>query len=175
MYELTKEKYLNDEEQAELIRIFHKYKQSNPRDVALFAVTLYTGGRAQEILNLKVKDVDKTHKSVFIHGLKNSRDRDIPLPDWVYEVVASQTLDKEPEEKLFDISYMRMYQLWLKYRPCKKNIHALRHTMGINLYRRRKDIRLLQAVLGHKSWKNSMIYADYHYNFHEVREALLGN
>lgn len=173
MYTLTKEKYLNDEEQKRLVEIFHKYKKSRPRDISLFALTLYTGGRAKEILNLRVRDLDMTHKSIFLTGLKNSRDRDIPLPDWVFELAEKQAAGKEPDEKLFNISYVRMYQLWLKYRPCKKNIHALRHTMGINLYRRKKDIKLLQAVLGHKSWKNSMIYADYHYNFYEVREAML--
>lgn len=171
MYKLTKEKYLNDEEQAELNRVLEKFYPDNRRDCVLMWVGLHTGARATELLNIKKADLDEHQKSVYIRGIKASDDRDIPLPKWLYKRL--KELPASEDGRIFPISYQRFYQIWKLYRPSHKKIHSLRHTFAINLYRKCKDVRLLQVALGHRSWKNTMIYATYQYKTDELRKVLL--
>ena len=52
----------------------------------------------------------------------------------------------------------------------KRHPHALRHTCGTELYRETKDLRLVQAVLGHSSPQVTQIYA--HLSGADVEDAL---
>jgi len=74
---------------------------------------------------------------------------------------------------LFPISYHRLYQIWHQYRPVAKKFHSLRHTFAIRLYRKTKDLRLVQVALGHRNITNTMIYADYIYSQQELRKLIL--
>lgn len=163
MYQLTKQKYLLDHERAELESLLAKYPN---RDTTLIALALHTGARATELLNLTAQDLDHHEKTVYIRGIKNSDDREIPLTPALFKLAAQHIP--------FDISYTRLRQIWLMYRPVKKKFHCLRHTFAINLYRKTKDIRMLQVALGHKNWNNTMIYATYQYKTAELRAAILG-
>ncbi len=170
-YELTKKKYLLDEEQAELLRILDKYKDECFRDTTIIWLALHCGGRATEILNVTTEDLDMHGQSVFIHGLKGSDNRDIPLPPWLFKRLVKLA---PAEGRIFPFTYNRFLQIWQLFRPVKKKLHALRHTFAINLYRKTKDIRLLQVALGHRSWSNALIYAQYQYKNDELRRAILG-
>ncbi len=170
-YELTKQKYLLDEEQAELVRILEKYEVSDFRDTTIIWLALHCGGRAQEILNITTQDLDVQGQSVFIKGMKNSDNRDIPLPPWLFK----RLLKLAPlEGRIFPFTYNRYLQIWHLFRPVKKNLHALRHTFALNLYRKAKDILILKLALGHRSLSNTMIYADFQYKNDELRRAILG-
>lgn len=174
-YEITKEKFLNDAELSHLLKTLKRFELSDPRDTTLFYLALNTGARAQELLNTKRSDLDTHAKSIFIRGLKNSFNRDIPLPPWLFSKLLK--LPRSPNEldlRLFPISYWRLVQLWDTYRPVKKRFHSLRHTFAVNLYRRTKDLKLLQMALGHKNWKNTVIYMTYQYSEAEMRRLILG-
>ena len=73
-------KYLIDSEVAELHRVLDKFKDRDIRNCTMFWVLLHTGARAQEVLNLTVKDYCPKEGTLTIHGLKNSNNREIPLP-----------------------------------------------------------------------------------------------
>jgi integrase len=75
--------------------------------------------------------------------------------------------------RIFPISYQRLYQIWDHWKPCKKKLHSLRHTFAIELYRRTRDLRLVQMALGHKSINNTMVYADYIYTQEELKKLLI--
>lgn len=173
-YRLTKEKYLSEAEQQILIRTL---KRNAPLDVRksrnsiLIYTALYTGGRASELLNLRVEDLDCDEETVFIRGLKGSDDRAIPVPEWLFTMLL-RLANKSTDGRLFPISYQRLHQIWNDYRPVPKKFHSLRHSFAINLYKRTKDIRLLQVALGHRDWKNTMIYAEYQYKKEELRRIV---
>lgn len=170
-YELTKAKYLLDPEFNQLQEILERFKDTDPRNTTLLWIALNTGGRAQEVLNICAEDLDPSEKTVFIRGLKDSDDRDIPLPPWLFKRLQALA---PASGRIFPFTYNRFRQIWQMYRPVKKKLHCLRHTFAINLYRKTKDIRLLQVALGHRNWNNTMIYAQYQYRTSELRKGILG-
>lgn len=167
---LTKAKYLLDHEYKRLVEITDTYMKDNPRDCLLLKVAMETGARAQEVLNIRLGDLNDG--SVYIHGLKGSNDRELPLRKTVYNGLLK--LQKEHGgERIFTITYPRLDQIWRKYRPVPKKFHALRHTFALRVYKKTNDINIVKAALGHKSIVNTQIYMDYVHTQKELRKAIL--
>ncbi len=136
----------------------------------MFYLAIHTGVRAQEILNINIDDLDTYDEVVYIKGLKGSNDREIPLPSWLFK----ECLKLPPKNgRLFPITYNRLLQIWHMYRPVHKKFHSLRHTFAIKLYKKTKDLRLVQVALGHRNITNTMVYADYIYTQQEMRKLIL--
>jgi integrase len=150
-------KYLNDEEFGVL---FSKIRSDVSRDSTIIGLILVTGGRASEILNLRVRDVDFHGCVVLLRGLKGSFDREMPVQGWLLERILGEVMRSELSQDalVFDITYRRLYDIWLKFRNVEKGLHSLRHTFAVRLYRRSKDLLLVQGSLGHKDIKNTMVY-----------------
>ena len=170
-YALNKNKYLLDPEVDRLDHILRSFMDRDPRNCLLIRLALSTGARAQELLNLSRSDFNDHDQTVFFRGLKNSNDRELPLRSHLFESLVH--LAKQPTELLFPISYHRLRQIWENYRPVPKTFHALRHTFAIRLYKKTKDIRLVQVALGHRNITNTMIYADYVYSQQELKKLIL--
>ena len=170
-YTLNKTKYLNPPEADRLTHILDTYIDENPRDIMMIYLALKTGARATEILNLKAEDLNSYDQTVFIKGIKNSNDREIPIQHKLFRRLES--LPQAEDGSLFPICYHRLRQIWELYRPCHKKFHGLRHTFAINLYKKTKDIRLVQVALGHRNITNTMIYAEYVYSTQELKKAIL--
>lgn len=183
-YQLNKNKYLLDYEYDHLEKIIKTYMLKNPRDCLLLAIALNTGARATEILNIEIADINFYDQSIFIKGIKNSNDREIPINDKLFKKLKNYMDSKfankdgqypDRSQRIFPITYIRLHQIWEHYRPCHKKFHSLRHTFAIRLYKKNKDIRLVQFALGHRNIANTMIYADYVYSQEELKKLLLWN
>lgn len=171
-YALNKNKYLLPDELERLEQLLDEHLERDSRNCLALLLALKTGARAQEVLNIKKTDLNPFDKSVLIHGLKASNDREIPLHAHLFKALLSYSETVEGDH-LFPISYNRFRQIWELYRPVKKKLHSLRHTFAIQLYKKRKDIRLVQVALGHRNVMNTMIYADYIYSQTELRKLIL--
>lgn len=171
-YSLNKSKYLLKPELDRLNSIIHDYIDRSPRDCLLLSLALRTGARAQELLNIEKRDLNTYDQSILIHGIKGSNDREIPLHPQFFSKLFYFS-ERQDGAHLFDISYPRLVQIWNFYRPTNKKFHSLRHTFAIELYRKTKDIRLVQVALGHRNITNTMIYADYVYSQQELRRLIL--
>ena len=171
-YSLNKNKYLLSNELEHLERLLEKHLEKDPRNCLALLLALKTGGRAQEILNLKKSSLNHEDHSVLIEGLKGSNDREIPLKRDLFKKLAEYAASVDGEV-LFPITYNRFRQIWDQYRPVAKKLHSLRHTFAIQLYKKTKDIRLVQVALGHRNVMNTMIYADYVYSQTELRKLIL--
>lgn len=172
-YNLTEKKFLSDQELNRLEFTLSRNRDKSIRDYLLISVALATGGRANEILALTKKDLNVQNRSVFLLGLKGSFDRSIPIKKPLFDDLLrySQTLIGD---KLFDISYPRLVQIWNVWTPNpEKTFHCLRHTAALRVYRKTKDIRLLQLFLGHANIQNSIIYMDYVYSEEQMRRLIL--
>lgn len=173
-YALTKTKFLSEVE-VEALEATLQRNMTRPmhfRDALLLSLALHTGGRATEILGIKAQDFDARAHSIYLTGIKGSRDREVPIPKWLSREVAVFVKGKSPQDRLFDITYDRLYQIWLFYRPAKKVFHSLRHTFALRVYMRTRDVRLVQLALGHRSIINTMIYVDYVHSFNELRRIV---
>lgn len=171
-YSLNKNKYLLDPEIERLEKVLDTYIDKNERDCLLLQLALKTGARAQELLNLRKSDLNQYDETVYIRGIKGSNDREIPLKHDLF-LKLKKHAEVQSADLIFPISYNRFRQIWEHYRPIEKKLHALRHTFAIRLYRKTKDIRLVQVALGHRNITNTMIYADYVYSQQELRKLIL--
>jgi integrase len=173
-YALNKNKYLLPTERLALEDLLKRNLDKNPRDCLLLYLALKTGARAQEVLNLRPCDLNDSDETVFIRGLKGSNDREIPLSPSLFRKLRHFAASvSAPEDPIFPITYHRFRQIWDLYRPANKKLHSLRHTFAIELYKKRKDVRLVQVALGHRNLMNTMIYADYVYSQSELRKLIL--
>jgi integrase/recombinase XerC len=171
-YSLNKTKYLLPPEVEHLLAVLDRFESKDPRNTLLIRLALKTGARAQEILYLKQADLNPYDETVFFRGLKNSNDREIPLSSSFFKKLKNFA-NSQKSEKIFPITYMRLYQIWENYKPVEKKFHSLRHTFAIRLYQKTKDLRLVQVALGHRNITNTMIYADYVYSQQELRKLII--
>lgn len=175
-YALNKNKYLLDPEVERLERLLENQPPTEDRDVLLLWLAMKTGARATELLNLRKVDINPYDRTLFIRGIKGSNDRELPLAPWLFvrlQAYSERNGAGHQGADLFPIGYHRLRQIWDLYRPCAKKFHALRHTFAIRLYRKTKDLRLVQVALGHRNITNTMIYADYVYSQQELRKLIL--
>jgi len=171
-YSLNKNKYLLPPEQESLEWLLQSHIEKSPRDCTLLLLALRTGARASELLQINSKDINAYDQSVLIRGIKGSNDREIPLHRDLFYRLQTLSIDSNTG-RIFPISYNRLRQIWEFYRPTLKTFHCLRHTFAIGLYKKTKDIRLVQVALGHRNIANTMIYADYVYSQQELRRLIL--
>ncbi len=162
MNEITIDKYLLPQEEAELRLGIKLSRKDHPRDSALLEVMLATGARCSEILKLTVDDLNEEHTSIYLRATKRSKDREIPIPKELFQGLVK--LSPPNRTRIFPFSYDNLWLIWQKYRPAKKGLHSLRHTFAINLYKRKRDIKLVQLALGHRSLMNTQIYLDFVYS-----------
>lgn len=168
---ITKDKFLSKTEYAKLRQ---SVRRNRSRDAILLKLFMFTAARANEGLAVRLMDLDRETKTVYIKALKGSSDREIPLPPWYFHELHNyaKKICKTPEDEIFPFCYTILHRTWRIYRPCNKKIHSLRHTLAITVYEATRDLKLVQILLGHRSIKNTMVYLDYVYNRQEMRRLL---
>lgn len=173
-YQITKGKFLSAAEldAFETVVLRSLGRPRSHRDALLLLLALHTGGRASELLNLTAADFDHYHNTIYLTGLKGSDSREIPLPKFLSTELRIFIRELAPEERIFSISYNRLRQIWVEYRPSKKKFHCLRHTFAVRLFQKTKDVRLLQVALGHRQVSNTMVYLDYLYSVSELKRLI---
>ena len=168
---ISSNKYLSGEEIKELKE---SLALASVRDQALVGLLMSLGMRGAEVLAIPVKDVNITEGVIYVPGKKRSNGRLCPIPSHLVAVVERHLLERKNTEMLFDLSASGLKLVWNRLRPCKKGVHSLRHTFAIELYKKTRDIKLVQVCLGHKSILSTQVYADFVYSTEEIRKALIG-
>lgn len=172
-YSINKTKYLLDDELKRLEKLLVDHIHSDTRNALILLTLLYTGCRASEVLGVRVGDLNST--TVLIRGLKGSDDREVPVPEWLYsklQVEASRS-KLGGHSTIFPISYQRLVQIWLIYRPVHKSLKSLRHTFAITQLRKHGRLDVIKKLLGHRRIANTMVYSDYAYTNEEFRKLVL--
>lgn len=169
---ITKDKFLSDREVDTLKDTLDNHPEIPMRTRVLLELGLRTGARASELLDLSINDLNPDNKSIFIYGLKGGLSRELPLHPAIWKRAYNLALEN-PDNMIFGYGYEWLKKEWVKYRPHKAKVfHSLRHTFGVRLYQKTKDIHLVKTAMGHRNINSTMIYVNFAYSQNELRKAL---
>lgn len=123
---------------------------------------LETGMRSNELLSLRVADVDLNHNLLRLRNTKNGEERVVFFTEDTATQLKSYIRGKEPQSRLFDMSYQALYKL-IKRAGKRCGIedlrpHILRHTFATMAVKRGIPLPILQRILGHHDIKTTQIY-----------------
>jgi site-specific recombinase XerD len=132
---------------------------------------IYSAGlRGQEVINLKLSDIDFERKTIHIRQSKYKKDRIIPLSDYMAKGLKKYILVVHPYIYLFngkelDGRYSIRGLSWVMREALKKtsiqkqvNLHSLRHSYATHLLEEGIDIVTIKELLGHADISTTMIY-----------------
>jgi integrase/recombinase XerD len=132
---------------------------------------IYSAGlRGQEVINLKLSDVDFERKTIHIRQSKYKKDRIVPLSPTMAIGLKKYIGAENPHIWLFNgkqpgSQYSIRGLSWVMRENLKKtsitkkvNLHTLRHTYATHLLEQGLNIVTLKDLLGHSEITTTMIY-----------------
>lgn len=161
------------------------------RNKALLAFMYASGARAQEVCDVKVKDItfSATKASVILHG-KGNKCRRITISDRPSQILLNYLKDTKKhglaDEYVFSsrvhkhMSIACIEEIFKKYIAIAKrqhpesfsgrySPHTMRHTTATHMVEAGISLLVIKNFLGHSSVETTQIYAkvtDQHFNFH---------
>lgn len=163
--------------QDELKRFFAA--ADSPRDCALFALIYHYGLRVGEALMHTVDDVNFRNHPITIRRLKNGLGGEKPL--WRHTAKLLRRYLRKRRDVgpyLFTgrkgpLQKRQVQKLFNDYADAAgiqaRSVHALRHSMAVNLLEAGRGIEYVADHLGHKNSQNTHIYAQI---THPLREQV---
>ncbi|WP_308428716.1 tyrosine-type recombinase/integrase [Echinicola pacifica] len=133
---------------------------------------LYSGGlRRNELLNLKIKDIDSKRMLIHVKNGKGEKDKFTLLNNAVLTNLIKYYTKEKPVKLLFEgskgvpysvSSVKKIVDKAASLVEIKKKVtpHTLRHSFATHLLEAGTDLRHIQVLLGHNSSKTSEIYTD---------------
>ncbi len=168
---------LTDEEFRRLCSQPDMKKKLHIRNRVIIELMYSTGIRANELVNLKLADIDTGEAVLFIRHGKGGRDRVVPLNKsvisyltlYLKEVRPWYTKRRPQEERLFISRSGRLLEtgairVFLREYRVKAGIqksvspHTLRRTCATHFLMQGADIRYVQELLGHKRLSTTQAY-----------------
>ena len=157
-------KYLT---RAEVKRMFVSI--DNPKHACIVKLLYGCGLRLNELLNLKISDIDSENMLIHIRLSKGNKDRMVMLPPTLLPELRNYYKISHPKDYLFEGQDGGMYsaksvQTIVKTAATKAGItkpvspHILRHSFATHLLENGTDVRYIQQLLGHSSVKTTEIY-----------------
>lgn len=172
-------------------QVEHALNITSPRDRAIMEVLYSCGLRAQELVSLRISDIDLNRDEVRVKG-KGNKERIVPLGQLAKNAVldymkvrASSTGSEKRAHttpELFlnyrggRLSTRSLQQIVKKYLikiadAAGTNPHILRHSFATHLLEHGADLRAVQELLGHASLSTVQIYT--HLTKKRLREIYL--
>ena len=156
---------LSREEIAKMLQL-----TNNPKHKAIIAVLYSSGVRREELLNLKIRDIDPDRMLIRVRNGKGNKSRDTLLAQNTLELLRSYYRGYHPSEYLFESyragtaysgsSVIKVVQRAVQRAGITKNIypHSLRHTFATHLLEQGVNLKVIQKLLGHTSMHSTAIY-----------------
>ncbi len=132
---------------------------------------IYSAGlRGQEVINLKLADIDFERKTIHIRQSKFKKDRIVPLSDYIAIGLKKYIAVENPHIYLFngkgpDRQYSARGLSWVMREAIKRttikkevNLHSLRHSYATHLLEEGINIVTVKDLLGHAHITTTMIY-----------------
>lgn len=155
-----KEQELRYLKHSQVIRLIDSIPDE--RDKLIVRTIYATGVRVSELSNINIEDIDFEEHTIRVKG-KGGKIRTVFIdPETLREM--DPFIGKRIEGPLFvgqlghHISPRAVQQIFKKYAPPGITPHKIRHSYASELYRRSKNLRVVQENLGHSSIKTTEIY-----------------
>jgi integrase/recombinase XerD len=128
------------------------------------------GLRRSELIGLQISAIDSKRGILMIRGAKGNKDRIVPLPGSMIELLREYYKLYRPRIWLFEgqkagepyseTSLRQAFVQAMKSSGIKKKLtlHSLRHSYATHLLENGIDLRFIQELLGHRSSKTTEIY-----------------
>jgi site-specific recombinase XerD len=155
--------------EREVRRLFDAAKNLKEQAIVM---TLYSSGlRLNELIHLKVTDIDSTKMLIRVRQGKGAKDRNVLLSRTLVDVLRRYFLRYRPEVWLFygrtpqkpihDQTVERMVRRLSDRAGLREGVtpHTLRHSFATHLLEQGTEVAYIQELLGHKSIKTTMLYA----------------
>jgi site-specific recombinase XerD len=163
-------KVLKPDEVAELLERIPGSTPLDLRDRALLELAYAAGLRAEELVNLDVKNLDSDAEEIRVEG-KGGRTRVVPVGEHAWRALerylarGRTALGTGESEALFlsktgrrlSTSDIRR-RLRLQIRRAGVSPHTLRHSFATHLLEGGADLRTIQELLGHSSISTTQTY-----------------
>lgn len=140
------------------------------RDRVLLQTAYACGLRIEELLHLRVTDIDSARMVVSVHQGKGGKDRIVPLSKRLLEVLRDYWRTCRPRHWLFPgkpaerplcaTNVQRLCQRLVIQTGLTKHAtpHTLRHSFATHMLEAGVDLLTLQAILGHNHLQTTALY-----------------
>ena len=165
----TKGKIIEPFTQKEIEKIFQDFTNDgiNDRDMLIIEVLYSTGIRREELINIKVSDINFENQLIKVKGKRN-KERLVPILPSLKNSI-QKYLSNNSSKYLFSskdggrISKSTVYRIINRYfrkvsTKAKLSPHVLRHTFATHLLNNGADINSIKEILGHSSLSSTQIY-----------------
>jgi site-specific recombinase XerD len=186
-WSLDRTKYMTEPEVKELRRVVESMARADlatgrttwPRFWMALDLAVSAGMRVSEVATLRIGNLHLNNREARMRVLgKGQKERDIFISKDLMRHISDYLLWKRlleeplaPEAFVLVSSHRKPYAirtLQYAFKVCLKeaglpahySIHACRHSYGTILYRKTKNLRLVQKQLGHSSITTTTVYAD---------------
>lgn len=145
---------------------------SNPKHKAILAVLYSSGIRMEELLGLRLKDIDSERMVMrIVHG-KGGKSRDVLLSPRTLELLRHyyRLIWRKPSVYVFEgfkqgrpyttTSVRQIVKVAVARAGIKKHIypHSLRHAFATHMLEDGANLKVIQQLLGHSSLRSTMFY-----------------
>lgn len=153
---------------AEVKNVINKTK--NIKHKAILSVLYYSGVRSDELLNIKIENINGSDCEIHIQSGKGGKDRIIPVPESLIELLRVYYKKYKPKTYLFSgqikinkysyESLNKVVKQALRRAHIIKRItcHSFRHSRATHLLSNGVDTKTIQEFLGHKNITSTEIY-----------------
>jgi len=174
---------LTDDEVKAFLGIFNKRYIASHKNYLMCKLSLETGMRISEVINLKIQDIDWNTGRTHIKDGKGSQDRIV----FINNNLLDELVKLRERCELGNTGYLfvtrtgtplnrknldRMVKLYAEKAGLVKKLHfhIFRHTYATKVLRETGNLRTTQKILGHKNISNTVIYT--HLTDEDVMRAM---
>lgn len=151
------------------------------RDRVLLQVAYGCGLRLEELLHLRVSDIDSSRMIIHVRQGKGAKDRLVPLSPRLLQELRAYWRQYRPQTWLFPgkcpdgrmtgSNVQRHLQRIVKRAALNKpvSLHTLRHSYATHLLEAGVDVLVLKTLMGHSSLQTTARYL--HISTHRLRQT----